>query len=88
MNKIFSRDNVPEFLQNRRLRGIAVLTAVLAILGIVLSFLLNWIFGIVILVLVGWPHYFCSIPWQRSARTPPSTYPTCRFGFNRASRRR
>ena len=53
MNKLFSRANVPEFLQNRRLRGIAMMTAILAILGIVLSFLLNWIFGIVVLVLVG-----------------------------------
>ncbi|QMU08746.1 DHH family phosphoesterase [Levilactobacillus suantsaii] len=53
MHKLFSRANVPEFLQNRRLRGIAILTASLAILGIVLSFLMNWIFGIVILVLVG-----------------------------------
>lgn len=53
MNKLFSRASVPEFLQNRRLRGIALMTAGLAILGIVLSFLLNWIFGIVILVLVG-----------------------------------
>ena len=53
MHKLFSRANVPEFLQNQRLRGIAFMTAGLAILGIVLSFLLNWIFGLVILVLVG-----------------------------------
>lgn len=53
MDKLFARLAVPEFLQNRRLRGIAIMTAGLAILGIVLSFLLNWIFGLVVLVLVG-----------------------------------
>ena len=53
MKKLFSRSNIPEFLQNRRLRGIAIMTAALAILGIVLSFLLNWVFGVIVLVLVG-----------------------------------
>lgn len=52
MNGLFSRSNLPEFLRNRRLRGLALFMTALSIAGIVLAFLFSWILGILALVAV------------------------------------
>ncbi|WP_203650603.1 DHH family phosphoesterase [Secundilactobacillus yichangensis] len=52
MNGLFSRDNLPEFLRNRRLRGLALFMIALSAAGIVLAFLFSWILGILALVVV------------------------------------
>ncbi|PWG00515.1 DHH family phosphoesterase [Levilactobacillus bambusae] len=53
MKRFFSRETIPEFLRNKRLRWIAAFNSVLAILGIVLAFVVNWIFGLGVLIVVG-----------------------------------
>lgn len=52
MNGFFSRDNLPEFLRNKRLRGLALFIMVLSVIGIVLAFLFSWILGIAALAAV------------------------------------
>lgn len=52
MNGFFSRDNIPEFIRNRRLRGIALFIIALSIAGIVLAFLFSWILGVLALAAV------------------------------------
>lgn len=52
MNGFFSRDNLPEFLRNKRLRGIALFMIALSIAGIVLAFLFSWILGVLALAAV------------------------------------
>lgn len=52
MDGFFSRDNLPEFLRNKRLRGIALFIMVLSIAGIVLAFLFSWILGVLALAAV------------------------------------
>lgn len=52
MNGFFSRDNLPEFLRNKRLRGLAGFIMVLSVIGIVLAFLFSWILGIAALAAV------------------------------------
>ncbi|MTV81446.1 DHH family phosphoesterase [Secundilactobacillus folii] len=52
MKRFFSRDNLPEFLSNRRLRGIALFMIALSVAGIVLAFLFSWILGVLALAAV------------------------------------
>ncbi|MFC6255275.1 DHH family phosphoesterase [Secundilactobacillus hailunensis] len=52
MNGLFSRANLPEFLRNRRLRGLSLFMIALSIAGIVLAFLFSWILGLLALVAV------------------------------------
>lgn len=47
MNDFFSRDNLPEFLQNRRLRGIALFIFALSAAGLILAFMYSWILGVI-----------------------------------------
>lgn len=52
MNGLFSRTNLPEFLRNRRLRGLALFMIALSVAGIVLAFLFSWVLGLLALVAV------------------------------------
>ncbi|GAX01616.1 DHH family phosphoesterase [Secundilactobacillus silagei] len=52
MSGLFSRVNLPEFLRNRRLRGLSLFMIALSIAGIVLAFLFSWILGLLALVAV------------------------------------
>ncbi|MFD0898151.1 DHH family phosphoesterase [Loigolactobacillus binensis] len=52
MKKLFSKDRLPAFLQNDRLRLTAVGLVGLAILGVILAFFINFILGIFLLVLL------------------------------------
>ncbi len=51
MKKLFSRDHLPAFLQNDRLRLIAVGLIAFAALGVILAFFIKFILGIFLLVL-------------------------------------
>ncbi|MCL5459461.1 DHH family phosphoesterase [Loigolactobacillus coryniformis] len=51
MKKLFSKDHLPAFLQNDRLRLTAIGLVVLAMFGVILAFFINFILGIFLLVL-------------------------------------
>lgn len=51
MKKLFSKDHLPAFLQNDRLRLTAIGLVVLVMLGVILAFFINFILGIFLLVL-------------------------------------
>lgn len=55
MKKLFSWENMPEFLLNKRLRGITIFIGILSLIGIWLAFVYSWILGLigVIAVLIG-----------------------------------
>jgi len=52
MKKIFSRENIPFFLQNQQLRLLALVIVGLSLITLVTGYLMNWIFGTVVLVLI------------------------------------
>ncbi|AVK64091.1 hypothetical protein C5Z26_08190 [Lactobacillus sp. CBA3606] len=52
MKKIFSRENIPFFLQNQPLRLLSFVILGLSLITLVTGFLVNWIFGTIILVLI------------------------------------
>ncbi|KRL79399.1 DHH family phosphoesterase [Secundilactobacillus paracollinoides] len=52
MNGFFSRDNLPEFLRNKRLRGLALFIMCLSLIGVVMAFIFSWILGVAFLVLI------------------------------------
>ena len=47
MKRIFSWDNLPEFLRNERLRGITIFIGVLSLVGLWLAFIYSWILGVI-----------------------------------------
>lgn len=51
MKKLFSKDHLPAFLQNDRLRLTAIGLVALAMFGVILAFFINFILGIFLLVL-------------------------------------
>lgn len=51
MKKLFSKDHLPAFLQNDRLRLTAIGLVALAVFGVILAFFINFILGIFLLVL-------------------------------------
>lgn len=51
MKKLFSKNHLPAFLQNDRLRLTAIGLVVLAMFGVILAFFINFILGIFLLVL-------------------------------------
>lgn len=51
MKKLFSKDRLPAFLQNDRLRLTAIGLVALAMFGVILAFFINFILGIFLLVL-------------------------------------
>ncbi len=55
MKKLFSWENMPEFLLNKRLRGITIFIGILSLIGIWLAFVYSWILGLigVIAVIIG-----------------------------------
>jgi len=52
MKKFFSRENIPFFLQNQPLRLLALVILGLSLITVVTGFLMNWIFGTIVLVLI------------------------------------
>jgi len=52
MKKFFSRENIPFFLQNQQLRLLALVIFGLSLITLVTGFLMNWIFGTVVLILI------------------------------------
>lgn len=52
MIRVKNLDALPAFFQNRRLAWMAVLVSVMAIIGAILAFMVNWVAGIVWLALV------------------------------------
>ncbi|MGV0168389.1 DHH family phosphoesterase [Furfurilactobacillus sp. WILCCON 0119] len=50
MRQLFARFRLPVFMQNTRLRWVAIEGQLLALLGIVAAFIVNWIFGLVVLI--------------------------------------
>lgn len=53
MKRFFERENLPFFLRNPNLRWIALFLFVVSALGIVFSMLISWVFGVIMLILVG-----------------------------------
>lgn len=52
MKKIFSREKIPFFLQNQQLRLLALVIFSLSLIMLVTGYLMNWIFGTVVLILI------------------------------------
>ena len=52
MKKIFSREKIPFFLQNQQLRLLALVIFGLSLIMLVTGYLMNWIFGTVVLILI------------------------------------
>lgn len=50
MKQLWARLRLPVFMQNSRLRWIAVYGLALGLLGVITAFLVNWIFGLIVLV--------------------------------------